>query len=131
MDIPSLNYAAHKFFLLIANYPKYKGDHFKLCIEVNHPGASLAHIMNEKESKQDICIDTAPCFYMNHPYWIEFLDKLICYGKIENKLERSLWIALTSIEYITVTHAISIVKFAISDQLQYLAAYAHEFLYYY
>ena len=33
---------------------------------------------------------------------------------------------MTSAEYIAVTRAMSIVKFAISDQLRYLEAYAHE-----
>ena len=84
-------------------------------MEKNHPGAPLVHVVNGKGSRQDICIDTAPCFYMNHPYWVEFLDELICYGDTDNKLELSLWIALTSTEYIAVTRGMSIIKFAISD----------------
>ena len=121
MDIPSLNIAAHKFFSLTCNYPKGKGDQFKSYMEKNHPGAPLVHVVNGKGSRQDICIDAAPCFYMNHPYWVEFLDELICYGDTDNKLELSLWIALTSTEYIAVTRGMSIIKFAISDQLRYLA----------
>ena len=54
---------------------------------------------------------------MNYPYWIEFLDKLICYRQTENKLEYSLFVVLSSIEHIAVIRALSIVKFVIGDQL--------------
>ena len=50
------------------------------------------------EEVDKICIDAAPCFYMNHPYWVEFLDELMCYSNSDNNLERSLFIALTSTE---------------------------------
>ena len=126
MDIPSLNHAAHKHFSLTCNYPKGKGDQFKSRMEKNHPGAPLVHVVNGKGSRQDICIDAAPCFHMNHPYWAEFLDELIFYGDADNKLERSLWVALTSAECIAATRGMSIVKFAISDQLRYLAGKTNE-----
>ena len=69
----------------------------------------------------------APLFHINHPYWVEFLDELMCYGETENKLEQSLFVALSSTDHIAVTLAIGIMKFAISDQLRHLEACTHEF----
>ena len=51
----------------------------------------------------------------------------MCYGNNYNNLERSLWIALASTEYIAVTRGMSIIKFAIDNQLRYLAGKTHEF----
>ena len=117
MDIPSLNHAAHKYFSLTCDYLKGKGNQFKSCMEKNHPGVLLVYVMNGKGSRQDVCVNAAPCFCMNYPCWVEFLDKLICYGDSDNKLECSLWVALTSAECVAVTRGMSIVKFTISDQL--------------
>ena len=51
----------------------------------------------------------------------------MCYGNSGNNLEHSLWIALASTEYIALTRGMSIIKFAISNQLRYLAGKTHEF----
>ena len=90
IDILSLNHATHKHFSLTCNYRKSKCDQFKSCIEYNYAGAPLIHAVNGKGSRQDMCIDTAPYFHMNHPHWVEFLDELICCGDADNKLEQSL-----------------------------------------
>ena len=84
-------------------------------MENNHPEAPLVHVANGKVSTQDVCIDAAPCFYINHPHWLVFLDELMFYGETEIKLERSLWVALTSTEHIVVTRAMSIFKYSIED----------------
>ena len=56
-----------------------------------------------------------------------FLDELTCYDETEKKLEHSICVALSSTECIEVTRVMSIVKFAIRDQLRFLAACTHEF----
>ena len=56
----------------------------------------------------------------SYPYWIEFLDELMCYSNSDNNLECSVWITLTSTEYIAIMQGISIIKFTISHQIQYL-----------
>ena len=51
----------------------------------------------------------------------------MCYGNSDNNLERSLWFALTSTEYIAITQGMSIIKVTIGDQLQCLAGKTYEF----
>jgi len=50
-DIPILNRVAYEYFSLIVNYPKGKGDYFKLCREKNHPSTPLVHTINYKGSQ--------------------------------------------------------------------------------
>ena len=50
-DIPILNRVAYEYFSLIVNYPKGKGDQFKLYREKNYPRASLVYIINCKGSQ--------------------------------------------------------------------------------
>ena len=62
-NIANLVRAADKEFLLIANYPKGKGIHFKAYMEVNHPGAYLFWIPNVNRNQMDIVVDTVPCLF--------------------------------------------------------------------
>ena len=50
-DIPALNRVAHEYFSLIVNYPKGKGNRFKLYREKNHPSTPLVYIINCKGSQ--------------------------------------------------------------------------------
>lgn len=57
--------AVDKEFSLPANYPKGHGDHFKLWMEENHPGALLVPVERSSGSRQDLAVEGAAAIYWN------------------------------------------------------------------
>ena len=64
---------------------------------------------------------------MNHSYWIDFSYDFICYSKVENISEKSIFVALSSSEFIAVARSMSMLKYSISDKLRYLVENTHTF----
>ena len=124
-NIVSLIRAVDKMFSLCANYPKGKGDLFRLWMKIYHPGALLLHLKNAQGSRQDICVESAGSIYWNRPYWVEFLDETLRVPGVDNILEENLFVVLTSVEMISLTRAMSIVHLSICLPVRWLAANTH------
>ena len=64
-----------KYFNQTNNYTKCDNDNFKTYIEEYHPDTVSYHIKNMIGSRQDIVSSNARPTYVNHPFYIKFLDK--------------------------------------------------------
>jgi len=69
--------AVDKEFSLSANYPKGHGKQFLEWMRKYHPGALLLHVERASGLRQDLCTEGSMAIYMNYPFYVEFLDKML------------------------------------------------------
>ena len=67
------------------------------------------------------------CIYYNRKYYIEYLACTLCYGDKDNSLEESLFVILSSTEFIAVTRVMCILMVAVSQLMRYLVGCSHTF----
>ena len=127
LDIPSCVRALHKQFSLAATYAKGKGETFRTWMSKNHPNELLWHVKSVNGSRQDICVDASACIFWNRKYYVKFLATHLCYGNKDNCLEDSLFVILTSTEFIAVTRVMCMLMVAVSQPWRYLAGCSHTF----
>ena len=120
--------AVDKEFSLSANYPKGHGNLFLEWIREYHPGVLLLHVERAGGSRQDLCTEGSMAIYMNHPYYVQFLDnQLRKYRKDKpSLLQQNLFIALTSQEMIALSRLLSIFHIAVCIPFRWLAGKTHE-----
>ncbi len=116
--------AVDKEFSLPENYPKGHGDMFKHWLPKYHPGVLLVHIQRTAGSCQDLATKGASAMYWNRIYYIEFLDEGL-QGTKDNILQENLFVVLTSVEMVTLSHVLVILHFKVCMPLKWLAGNIH------
>ena len=111
-SIKSVLFAVNKEFSLCANYPKGNRELFCDLLETYHPVEMLLHIERESGSCQYLDFKVTGEVYMNHPYWIEFLDERLRTPR-DNLLQENLFIILSSSEISALAHLCAIIKITI------------------
>jgi hypothetical protein len=69
--------AVDKEFSLSASYPKSHGKLFLEWIREYYPGVLLLHVERAAGSRQDLCTEGSMAVYLNYPYYVEFLDRML------------------------------------------------------
>jgi hypothetical protein len=122
--------AINKEFSLSANYPKGHRKLFLEWIQEYHPSALLLHVERASGSRQDLCTEGSMAIYMNHQYYVEFVDNMLCkYRRKDNKpsiFQQNLFIALTSLEMITLSRLLSILHISVCMPFCWLAGKTHK-----
>jgi hypothetical protein len=97
--------AVDKEFSLLENYPKGHGKLFLEWIREYHPGALLLHVERASGSRQDLCTEGSMAIYMNHSYYVQFLDNQLRKYRQDKPsiLQQNLFVALTSQEMIALS----------------------------
>lgn len=125
--MPSCIRALHKQFFLAAAYAKGKGKTFRIWMSKNYPNELLWHAKSVNGSRQDICVDASACIFWNRKYHIKFLATSLCCSDKDNSLEDSLFVMLTSAEFIAVTRSMCMLMVAVSQPMRYLTGCTHTF----
>ena len=117
--------ASDKEFSLCANYPKGHGDMFREWIVRTHPRVLLFHVVSTDGGRQDMACEGAGAFYMNRPYWAEFLDERLRQPSAANILQECLYIEMTSIDMIGSARIHSILFLSVVMPHRWLAGKSH------
>jgi hypothetical protein len=119
-----------KEFSLSANYPK---GHEKICLEwirEYYPGVLLLHVERAAGSMQDLCTEGSMAIYINCPFYVEFLDNMLCkqVGVTDKPiiLQPNLFVALRSREMIALSCLLSILNFSVCMPFHWLAEKKHK-----
>ncbi len=121
VDMNHILRGLEKEFRLTANYYKGEGGLFLYWMELLHPGAVLFPLARMGGSRQDAVTEGSLPAYMNRHFYIEFLHKRLCAGTAEgNILQKSLFIALSSIEIVAMLRVLSIVHISIVMPMRFL-----------
>ena len=102
-----------------------KGDIFRLRIK-HYPEFPLWHADHVFGSRQDDCANAVKCAFWNRPRHAEFLDELLRFKDVENKLEASIFVCLSSVKMTRMLRAMIIISIEISEQMHWLSACAYE-----
>ena len=117
--------ACDKEFSLCANYPKGHGDMFKEWAQRCYPKALLFHVVSTSGGRQDMCCEGAGAYYMNRLYWAEFLDERLRVPGMDNILQESLYITMTSVDMVASSRIHSIIHLSIVIPNRWLAGNSH------
>ena len=98
----------------------------RLWTKKDYPDFPLWHVDHVFGSRQDFCVNVAKCAFWNRPLYMEFLDELLRFTDKDNKLEESMCVCLSSVKMTGMLRAMSVVSIAISEQMHWLSAHAHE-----
>ena len=111
------------------NYTKYHRELFRKWIETYHSGALLLHIDRASVSREDLAVEGVGEVYMNHPYWIELLDKRLRTPG-DNIQQENIFIVLSSLEMMMFAQFSSIIRITICLMIRWLAGNFHNISYY-
>ena len=128
-SIASVLCSVDKKFSLCDNYPKVHGDIFREWIETYHPGVLLLHVERALWSRQYLAFKGSEALYMNHPYWIEFLNERLRMTR-DNLLQYNIFIILSSLEMTVLARLCDIIHITICLPTRWLAGNCHILDYY-
>ena len=112
--------ACDKKYSFCANYPKGHGELFNTWMEEHHHRALLLHVERTTGSRNDLIV-----VYWNNQYWVEFLDDCLRISGDNILKEQNLFVVLSSLEIIALSHVCSIVHLAICLPIRWLASNSH------
>jgi hypothetical protein len=90
-----------------------------------HPRALLYHVVSTDGGRQDMVCEGAGPLYMNHVYWVEFLDERLRVPGASNILQECLYIELTSLDVIASARVHSILHLAVVVPHRWLSGNSH------
>ena len=122
----SLLRAADKNFSLPANYAKGDGKEFGFGGTIHHENLLLYPVMRTNGARHDMIIGGACAIYMNAWVYKQFLDEKLKTPDADNILCENLFIILSSVEMIALTHVCAILHFAVNRPMRWLAGHTHK-----
>ena len=91
-----------------------------------YPKALLFHVVSTEGGRQDIACEGACSFYMNRPYWVEFLDERLRQPSASNILQECLFIEMTCVDMIASARIHAILFVSIVAPHRWLAGNSHK-----
>ena len=90
-----------------------------------YPKALLLHVKSTEGGRQDMACEGACTFYMNRPYWVEFIDERLRQPGANNILQECLFVEMTSIDMVASARIHSILHLAIVIPHRWLSGKSH------